>query len=501
MVMAMASGAVNKQYTANDLEAFMKIAANWQNSNHSLLEGVDLKTEMTQYMNNPSMNMYKKRERTQNWNHQEKKYLLDLCRKDMRIIENKRLDAGLTAVKNKAWKIIHQKFSNQFGTDRTCNRLKEQWRRMKACTRNEILDYNNRLARFGPEVADRKKPSPFTFEVWDFMQEAKKACKSEALDGIDYSKIPLALEEGFDYREDYKFNGDEHDMDDSRTPPQEMCDVDIKEEEHNETFDEKYNSHHLNQSDILGGAERLSVSPNHSRNGIHEAESPATVSTAVALDASAGGGGFMPGAADMSGFQANFNMNNISATLEALNALRTGQFPSAAAAAAAAIQQHQAQAQAQAQAQVVALQQHKSSSNNNNNNNNNEDDDEMLKPSPKRRRTNSGSVLGIEDQPQALTTTAMPLATDCQALERSSSSSNGLGVGVATGSPSSSGGSNSNNFELRLFMEMQSKEHMMRMKILEVQLQSAKHSRDLIEINKTLALQKLQELASKRLPS
>lgn len=82
-----------------------------------------------------------------------------------------------------------------------------------ACTRNEILDYNNRLARFGAEVADRKKPSPFTFEVWDFMQEAKKACKSEALDGIDYSKIPLALEEDFEYRDDYKFNADEHDMD------------------------------------------------------------------------------------------------------------------------------------------------------------------------------------------------------------------------------------------------------------------------------------------------
>lgn len=96
---------------------------------------------MTQYMNSPSMNMYKKRERTQNWNHQEKKYLLDLCRKDMRIIENKRLDAGLTAVKNKAWKIIHQKFSNQFGTDRTCNRLKEQWRRMKGEQPKRNPDY------------------------------------------------------------------------------------------------------------------------------------------------------------------------------------------------------------------------------------------------------------------------------------------------------------------------------------------------------------------------
>lgn len=35
---------VNKQYSATDLEAFMKIAANWQNSNHNLLEGVDIKT-------------------------------------------------------------------------------------------------------------------------------------------------------------------------------------------------------------------------------------------------------------------------------------------------------------------------------------------------------------------------------------------------------------------------------------------------------------------------
>ncbi|KAH8299511.1 hypothetical protein KR044_002156 [Drosophila immigrans] len=479
---------VNKQYTANDLEAFMKIAANWQSTNHNLLEGVDLKQEMTQYMNSPSMNMYKKRERTQNWNHQEKKYLLDLCRKDMRIIENKRLDAGLTAVKNKAWKIIHQKFSNQFGTDRTCNRLKEQWRRMKACTRNEILDYNNRLARFGAEVADRKKPSPFTFEVWDFMQEAKKACKSEALDGIDYSKIPLALEEDFEYRDDYKFNADEHDMDDSRTPPQELCDVDIKEEETNETFNETYNNH---SNDITVNGERLSVSPNHSRNGLHEPESPA----GSALDTSAVGGAFMPPTGgDMSGFQPSFNMNNISATLEALNALRSGQFPSAAAAAAAAIQQHQAQAQAQA-----ALHQH----NNNNNNNNNEDDDELPKPLAKRQRTSSSSLAGEEQSttlplPLPLSTT-VPQAADSQALERSVS---GVGVGVGVASSSSSAAATAgNSFELRLFMEMQSKEHMMRMKILEVQLQAAKHSRDLVEINKTLALQKLQELASKRLPS
>lgn len=43
----------------------------------------------------------KKRERTQNWAFEEKRYLLELCKRDMNIIENKRLDADLTALKNR----------------------------------------------------------------------------------------------------------------------------------------------------------------------------------------------------------------------------------------------------------------------------------------------------------------------------------------------------------------------------------------------------------------
>lgn len=78
-----------------------------------------------------STNRFKKRERTQNWAFEEKKFLLELCRKDMHIIENKRLDADLTAMKNRAWKQIHVEFSKVFGNERNCNRLKEQWRRMK----------------------------------------------------------------------------------------------------------------------------------------------------------------------------------------------------------------------------------------------------------------------------------------------------------------------------------------------------------------------------------
>lgn len=43
---------------------------------------------------------------------------------------------------------------------------------------------------------DKKRPNPFTFEIWDFMQEAKKTCRSEAMEGVDYSKVQLALEDG-----------------------------------------------------------------------------------------------------------------------------------------------------------------------------------------------------------------------------------------------------------------------------------------------------------------
>uniref|UniRef100_A0A1I8PNC3 Regulatory protein zeste n=1 Tax=Stomoxys calcitrans TaxID=35570 RepID=A0A1I8PNC3_STOCA len=480
---------VNKQYSATDLEAFMKLAANWQNTNHNLLEGVDIKGEMQQYLNSPTMNMYKKRERTQNWNHQEKKFLLDLCRKDMRIIENKRLDAGLTAVKNKAWKIIHQKFSNQFGTDRTCNRLKEQWRRMKACTRNEILDYNNRLTRFGPEVADRKKPSPFTFEVWDFMQEAKKACKSEALDGIDYSKIPLALEEDFEYREDEQNNEDEHDMDDSRTPPQDLCDIDIKDETLNESssYMMQQNGDRLNatspqqqqqQSQHQQQHQQSSSQMHHDldNSGMH---SPTNLSTSGAEHS--GPAAFMAaqGGSDLSGFQTGFNMNNISATLEALNALRSGQFPSAAAAAAAALQNNFAAAHHQQQQQHHQQQQAAQ--------NQQQSDVEDQMPPVKRPRTSSVSNTGGSGS----------VAGDLDLSDTQQNTSSCLNLATSASNSAKSHGESSP--ELRAFMDMQSKEHMMRMRILEVQLQAAKYSRDLVEINKTLALQKLQEYASKRL--
>ncbi|XP_053688549.1 uncharacterized protein LOC128737838 [Sabethes cyaneus] len=180
-----------------------------------------------------SAQRFKKRERTQNWAYEEKHFLLELCRKDMHIIENKRLDSALTSLKNRAWKIIHQQFAIAFGTDRNCNRLKEQWRRMKACTRAEMLDYQQRIQRYGQEVADRKKPSQFTFEIWEFMQEAKKVCKNELMDDVDYSKMKLSLEENLPQGVSIKECSDENDEESSSMwdkNSQNLCEVQIKED-------------------------------------------------------------------------------------------------------------------------------------------------------------------------------------------------------------------------------------------------------------------------------
>lgn len=81
-----------------------------------------------------------------------------------------------------------QLFKNKINN--TCNLIR------LACTRAEIMDYHHRLTKYGQEVADKKRPNPFTFEVWEFMQEAKKACRSDALEGVDYSKVQLQLDIG-----------------------------------------------------------------------------------------------------------------------------------------------------------------------------------------------------------------------------------------------------------------------------------------------------------------
>lgn len=64
-----------------------------------------------------------------------------------------------------------------------------------------MLDYQHRINKFGQEIADKKKPSQFSFDIWEFMTEAKKVCKNESLDDVDYTKVKLVLEENLPLEE------------------------------------------------------------------------------------------------------------------------------------------------------------------------------------------------------------------------------------------------------------------------------------------------------------
>lgn len=77
------------------------------------------------------------------------------------------------------------------------------------------MDYHHRLSRYGVEIADKKRPNPFTLEIWEFMQEAKKACRSDAMEGVDYSKVQLRLEDANNHQE--IINADDTDEDCSNT--------------------------------------------------------------------------------------------------------------------------------------------------------------------------------------------------------------------------------------------------------------------------------------------
>ena len=92
-----------------------------------------------------SMIIVKKRERTQNWTPEEKNVLLKLIKPNISAIENKKIDATASALKTRAWQQIHSDFKGRFSTDRDITRIKEQWRRMKAQTKSEMVTFAERV--------------------------------------------------------------------------------------------------------------------------------------------------------------------------------------------------------------------------------------------------------------------------------------------------------------------------------------------------------------------
>lgn len=121
-----------------------------------------------------SHNRFKKRERTQNWSPEEKILLLKLCEDKFDVLETKRSDQISIARKSNAWRDIRAEFVATLGIDRDLSRLKEQWQRMKCQARSDLQDFAVRLRKYGPQIANQKRPNQMSTEVWRVMENARK---------------------------------------------------------------------------------------------------------------------------------------------------------------------------------------------------------------------------------------------------------------------------------------------------------------------------------------
>lgn len=447
-----------------------------------------------------SAQRFKKRERTQNWAYEEKHFLLELCRKDMHIIENKRLDSALTSLKNRAWKIIHQQFAIAFGTDRNCNRLKEQWRRMKACTRAEMLDYQQRIQRYGQEVADRKKPSQFSFEIWEFMQEAKKVCKNELMDDVDYSKMKLSLEENLPQGVSIKECSDENDDESSSMwdkNSSNLCEVQIKEDSSIVDDDEGDDGGY----DKCGGRPakfpRLGALPSSSPYSVADSAAASKFNELLASSfvsriselsnnnnnvVGAGGKGVglgelesysrsFGGGSDqnVSDVPVNMSQTDLSSTLEALNILKSrfhrlnelGQWKNAF---------HEVQNLSTNSHHHSESHQHRQS------------------PQQQQQQVHHHHARELQHHGRDLQTASSPIPAT-------------VGASAATNSSSSSSSTGSGNIAAaKLASEQQQQhqqsEHEVRMEILKTDLETSKINKETAEINRQIALQKLNSLNS-----
>ncbi|KAL9701584.1 hypothetical protein quinque_005025 [Culex quinquefasciatus] len=445
-----------------------------------------------------SAQRFKKRERTQNWAYEEKHFLLELCRKDMHIIENKRLDSALTSLKNRAWKIIHQQFAIAFGTDRNCNRLKEQWRRMKACTRAEMLDYQQRIQRYGQEVADRKKPSQFTFEIWEFMQEAKKVCKNELMDDVDYSKMKLSLEENLPQGVSIKECSDENDDESSSMWDKNstnLCEVQIKEDSSIVDEDEGDDGGY----DKCGGRPakfpRLGALPSSSPYSVADSAAASKFNELLASSFASriselsnnnnnvvGAGAKGVGLGDLESYSRSFgagsdpnvsdvpvNMSqtDLSSTLEALNILKS--------------RFHRLNELGQWKNAFHEVQNLSTNSHHHSEGHQHRQSPQQHQPQQVHHHTRELPHHGRELQTAS---SPIPATVSASATTNSSSSSNGSANAAAA------------KLASEQQQQHQQSEHEVRMEILKCDLETAKINKETAEINRQIALQKLNSLNS-----
>lgn len=165
---------------------------------------------------------FKKRERTQNWSPEEKILLLKLCEDKLDVLETKRSDQISIAKKANAWREIRSEFVAALGIDRDLSRLKEQWQRMKCQARSDLQDFAMRLRKFGPQVANQKRPHQMSTEVWRVMETARKYFIH--VNGADQEEDTVIKEINWSLSESNCENSPTH----SECEPSLLCETEVK---------------------------------------------------------------------------------------------------------------------------------------------------------------------------------------------------------------------------------------------------------------------------------
>ncbi|VVC94041.1 unnamed protein product [Leptidea sinapis] len=127
-----------------------------------------------------------KRNRSTNWDEDEKQLLLCILKDYTPIIEDKCLYTNSIKRKTKAWEEVHQRFNSLNNRNRDVNQLRLQWKSMKINARKTAHSNNKRETSSGA-----RPPSPhITIEVKDLLNPAQlfpdlNKCDSDGIKNRD----------------------------------------------------------------------------------------------------------------------------------------------------------------------------------------------------------------------------------------------------------------------------------------------------------------------------
>ncbi|CAH2101368.1 unnamed protein product [Euphydryas editha] len=116
--------------------------------------------------------MSQKRNRSINWDEEEKQLLRSVLKEFAQIIVNKCLDTNTNKVKTKAWEEVHKKFNQLNSRSRDLNQIKIQWKAMKIHAWKTYSMFKNEVHKTGGG-ARPATPEAAVVEIKDLLNPAE----------------------------------------------------------------------------------------------------------------------------------------------------------------------------------------------------------------------------------------------------------------------------------------------------------------------------------------